>query len=321
MRKGFLFFCFLAVSLFGKESQDCTIVFVHIGPSLPQYLEIALKQARLFNDSEIILIANQAPMQEWESKLQNLQITGISCESLVQSDRHITFSRSSKLNREFRGGFWFLATERFFYLDDLMQQYNLSNIVHLESDVMLYASLEEISPILLKNYNGLGLTFDIDNRCIPGFVFIRNGKIMASLTEYMMNLGSTNDMEAFVGFRNKIGSELVKSLPIVSHEYVRKYNLASYRPHDYTNLVDEFDSLFDAACFGQYLGGVDPRNKPGSTSYVNPHSLVNSALFRYSWERDDRGRLVPFCTCQGKKLRLNNLHIHCKRLEEFYSDR
>jgi hypothetical protein len=134
----------------------------------------------------------------------------------------------------------------------------------------------------------------------------------------MMNLNGKDDMFAIGEFRDKMGCEMVKTLPIVQTEYMQIHPIKSSRPNDYSNLVDEFHSLFDAAYFGQYLGGQDPRNGPGGP-YVNPHCVINSSFLEYTWEKDEKDRLVPFANFQGKKLRINNLHIHCKRLWDFYS--
>lgn len=84
------------------------------------------------------------------------------------------------------------------------------------------------------------------------------------------------------------------------------YTIKSSRLNDYSNLVNEFHSLFNAA----YIGGQNPRNDPGRT-YINPYCVINSSFLKYSWKKD---RLIPFANFQEKKLRINNLHIHCKRL-------
>lgn len=317
-----LFSIFLTVSLSliaNGSNQECNIVFVHLGSSLPEHLSWAIKQARLFNNCRIFLVANQLSLSKSEHILNSLNIEAVACENLHHTSRHCVFLKTSKLDKSFRGGFWFFASERFFYLDDLIQRYKLRNVIHLESDVMLYSSVSEILPILDKYYKGLAVTFDNDNRCIPGFVYIRNPKTIAQLTKCMSCLNKTNDMEAFKVFRNQIGPEIVTTLPIAHEEYILKNVLISDKPEDYCYLVDEFQSLFDPAHFGQFLGGMDPRNGDDSKSYVNPHSVINASSFTYTWEKDSKGRWIPFCEYDGKKLKINNLHIHSKRLSDFYS--
>ncbi len=318
----------LFLSLFGmfaliftplKGEEESTIVFVHIGENIPSYLDCALIQARLFNDCKIVLIANSAPLKQYRKFLEKHGITGVACEDLKKTAHHKRFIKRSPLDKQFRDGFWYFASERFFYLDDMMQQYQMNNVVHLESDVMLYVDLSEISPILEKHYSGLGVTFDTDQRCIPGIVFIRNPQVISQLTECMMHLDGKDDMMAIGEFRRRVGREKVKTLPIVQREYIEDQDVDSSSPEDYANLVEEFQSIFDAAYHGQYLGGEDPRNGPAGPGFVNPHCVIKSSLLEYTWERDAEERLVPFAHFQGKKLRINNLHIHCKRLWDFYS--
>src|SRR3990167_4816138 len=110
-----LIFCFFRSEI---KSSEFTIVFVHIGEALPDYLDWALIQARLFNDCKIVLIANEQPLDRYQSFLKDHNITGVSCESLQKTVHHKEFIKHSPLDRNFRGGFWYLASERFFYLDD-----------------------------------------------------------------------------------------------------------------------------------------------------------------------------------------------------------
>lgn len=321
MRALFLFIVSLGVLVFSplRGASETTIVFVHIGSKIPEYLDWALMQARLFNDCEIVLIANTVPLEQYREFLKKHSITGIACESLQKTSHHKRFIEKSPLDKQFRDGFWYFASERFFYLDDMMQQYQMTNVVHLESDVMLYVDLSEIFPVLERYYSGLGVTFDTDERCIPGIVFIRNPGVSSSLTGVMMKMTGQDDMMAIGKFRKKVGREMVKTLPIVQREYIENQFVNSSRPGDYANLIEEFHSIFDAAYHGQYLGGEDSRNGSAGPGFVNPHCVIKSSLLEYTWERDVEGRLVPFAHFQGKKLRINNLHIHCKRLWDFYS--
>ena len=318
LRICFPLFLFLIVNAHAIDSL-VTIVFVHIGPKIPGYLECAMMQARVFNECRIILIANEKPIKGIRKFCEEYKIDLRSCESLEKSYRHKTFAKKSKLDRNFRGGFWYLASERFFYLDDLIQELRLENVIHLESDVMLYVSLDELAETLLKNYRGIGATFDNDSRCIPGIIFIRNQRISASLTRFMMDIKDKDDMFAIGEFRKKMGDAIVKTFPIVHADYADFRSIDSLKPGDYFNLVDEFQSIFDAAFYGQYLGGEDPRNGSAGPGFINPHCVINSSFLEYSWQRDEKNRLVPFAEFNGKKLRINNLHIHSKRLWDFYS--
>ena len=91
------------------------------------------------------------------------------------------------------------------------------------------------------------------------------------------------------------------------------------RSGPYTNHFYLFNSLFDAAAFGQYLGGEDPRNGHSAPGFINESCIFNPSHFTYTWEEDDQGRLVPYAHYKNEKVRINNLHIHSKNLAPFYS--
>jgi hypothetical protein len=81
----------------------------------------------------------------------------------------------------------------------------------------------------------------------------------------------------------------------------------------------EFGSIFDAAAIGQFLGGIDPRNGVSKPGFINESCLFNPGLMTFVWERDAYGRLVPYAIYGSTKARINNLHIHSKKLEGFFS--
>lgn len=161
---------YMATALGNFSCDGPSIVLVHIGKVLPSYLTTAVKQARLFNDCPIILIANEEAISQSSGSLGSYHVTCVSCESLKKTTEHQTFIQNSKLDKTFRNGFWNNATERFFYLQDLMEQYQLHDVVHLENDVMLYVDILSLIPLFKKTGMHVGLTLDNDERCIPGFV-------------------------------------------------------------------------------------------------------------------------------------------------------
>ena len=110
---------YFILSLFGVLcANDYSLVFVHIGRNLPQHLEIAINQAKLFNpEASIYLVANKSALENFYTE----DIVTVSCESLKISSQHKLFNKTSKHNTSFREGFWRYATERFFYIDELIK--------------------------------------------------------------------------------------------------------------------------------------------------------------------------------------------------------
>lgn len=324
-------FIFLFVSSFAPihGADSYSIVFIHIGKNIPSHVPVALSQARAFNpDCPIILIANQEALDHFFINDPQADITQITCESLVKTNEHNRFRNSSGLDSQWRDGFWLYTSERFLYLQDLMIQYDIKNVFHLEHDVMLYVNLGELLPIFTSQYRGMAVTMDNDQRCIPGFVYISNKMIMTRLASYFADHAgdNQNDMQILARFKIDLGNEAMDNLPIISQEYVNQqpmrspYNHVSKDPQSYCRNIDLFQSIFDAAAIGQYLGGGDPYLGNYPPGFINESCLFNPSLLNYEWMTDANGRNVPFVVYDNKKFRINNLHIHSKNLWKFASN-
>ena len=323
IKRTLFFLLFLCSSIICNT--DYSIVFVHIGSKLPAYLPIALRQAKLFNpETPIILLANQEAINS-SSIGEEYQV--IPVESLTLSDEHRYFKNHNTLNFQFWGGFWKFTTQRFYYLYDYMHQNNSSHVFHLEYDNMLYADLSELLPIFSENYhNSFGATFDNDQRCIAGFIYVPNKTVIKELVTFMNKYlsSSYNDMQMLGLFKNHY-PQLIKNLPIIPAEYANDYPLVSQMGHraakkeDYYHCGNIFKSVFDAAALGQYLGGIDPRNGPSNPGFINESCIFNPSYFKYEWIKDGQGRKVPYMVYKNKKYKIVNLHIHSKKLVDFYS--
>jgi hypothetical protein len=302
--------------------KNFSLVFVHIGKELPGYVETALRQAHLFNpDAEIILIGNQRALENKCFELEWLHC--IACETIQKSKEHQKFIRLSVLDRKLKGGLFYYATERFFYLDDLMQQYRLKNVFHLENDVMLYANLEKLLPIFVKNYKGLALPFENEAKGLASFVFIANQTNLHQFIQFLVAQARSkqNEMYLLGSFKNQNGQDLIEYLPNLMPDYLNDHLFKNVtNPARYCTHLDQFESIFDGAAYGQYLGGQDPFHRNCAPGFINPECVYNASYMRFEWKTDLQERKVPYVIYNNKSFRLNNLHIHSKNLKAFFSD-
>lgn len=306
-------------------SHNYSIVFVHIGKTLPRYLEIAIDQARLFNkDADVYLIANKCALKEFNK--ENIHV--VFCSSLKKTLSHKKFEQTSSHNTSFREGFWRYATERFFYIDELMQKYNLSDIVYIESDNMVYVDFSTLIPIFQKHYPGIAAVFANNYRCIPSVVYFSSIKAIRGLTKFLSKLAhmGCNDMYAIALYRIQHSSKEIDFLPSVIDEYSEDFDLISPLGHicknkkKYSNHLSEFDSIFDTQAIGQYLGGQDLRNKGKSfPGQINNATNYNPSAFAYEWIEDEEKRAIPYIIYKDQKYRINNIHVHSKELKKFCS--
>lgn len=319
---------FLAVLLFCAPvfAEHYSIVFIHIGKEIPSYAEIALSQAKKFNpNASVILLANEEAAESFSQKFPELEVEYIACESLIKTQSHQNFLERTTLDRESGEGFWLYTSERFLYLDDLMTQYKMQDVFHLEYDNMLYVNLEELLPIFQHYYPGIAATFDNDDRCIPGFIYIANEQAMHSLAKsFALHASkSLNDMQLIALYKNENGNDKISHLPIITKEYANVYPLVSssghtaQNPSQYTQNIEVFHSIFDAAALGQFLGGISPRNGVAKPGFINESCLFNPSLLNIVWIPDARLGNIPYIIYPHATYRINSLHIHSKNLGDF----
>jgi hypothetical protein len=303
------------------------IIFVHLGDTIPVYAYTAFEQARLFNDNACLhLIANKRAIESSLYDFASKAIKTIACESLSPSSAHKKFRKNTRLDTRFRDKFWYKTSERFFYIDEYVSLHNLTYVVHLENDVMLYADLTQMYDAFAR-YEGIGAIFDCDSRCIPSLIYIADKKAIAHLVSFMAKHASKgyNDMRIIVEYRKSHSKQYIDNLPLIMPEYLINHRLinidqqtACY-PLEYCNNSEIFNSIFDGAALGQYLGGIDQKNGLSGPGFINETALFNPSYLTIEWRKDAYNRNVPFAHCNGVSYRINNLHIHSKRLDNFCS--
>ncbi|CAK0757883.1 conserved hypothetical protein [Gammaproteobacteria bacterium] len=312
------------------EKLPHSIVFVQLGEVLPNYTADALFQARLFNSCPIYLIAEQAALAA-VSFDSALAVTIVTVESLPTSASHAAFRKSTKVDRQFRSGFWTYVIERFFYLETLALRFGLENIIHLETDNLLYADLTVIVPLLARCYQGIAVPFVKDDRAIAGIVYFKDHNALARLTLFFANIFlnnpgvQINDMDLLGVLRQSFGPAVIDSLPVVpSDDPGPMQSLVGTQAADptlYTRHFDSFRAIFDPGPLGQFIDGIDPRNAPGRKiiGFINETAVYWPSRYRYLLAFDEQGRRIPYLCTANHRWPIINLHFHSKNLSAFLS--
>ncbi|MBP2316576.1 hypothetical protein [Azospirillum soli] len=306
------------------------IVFVHLGDALPPYLDDALAQARLFNEGEILLIGNAAAMAATPPD-PALGIRLLPVEELPVSPKLETFRQTATTDRAFRFGFWTYVIERFFHVEAAMAALGLTNVLHLETDNLLYADTEQLCPELERLYPGLAVPFDNDRRGIAGLMYARDAAAMGSFTHFIAEFFARNpgvrinDMILLGLFRERLGPAFMDALPVIPTGGPPPVgSLAGHTPADpafYSRNFDAIQAVFDTGALGQYLGGVDPRNVRGrrTVGFLNESAVYQPSNYRFRLIPDAEGRRIPHLGGTGPEggerfWPIVNLHIHSKDL-------
>ncbi len=315
-------------------------VIVHMGEKYLSYITDSIEQFFLFNKTSklyCLVDHNFQELQDLRKTYNNLEI--VLSSSLKKSFSHWFFL---KFNRNayntWRSGFWRYVIERFFLLEDFLRETGETNILHFECDNLIYQDISQYSEYFYS-LKKIGLIIDSNTRCIPSIMFIPNAQSIAAfcrfynlqftLRPYISSVNS-NDMIAFAKFRNRYPFKCI-TLPIVLPQYASENTLTSEKiPVTEPNLFyEEFKNtqcVFDAAAYGQYIGGRDARNLETpdtiNASYINEHSVCNPLIAPVTWEKDKLKLLKPFVEYpKGTLYPLFNLHIHSKELYKYRSDK
>lgn len=311
------------------------IVFVHLGDALPAYLDDALAQARLFNACDIVLVANAAAVLASPPD-PILGIRVLRVEDMPVSPDLARFRAVATTDRSFRFGFWTYVIERFFLIETAMESLGLTNVIHLESDNLLYADVGPLCERLEQLYSGLAVPFDNDQRGIAGLLYARDAAALRRFTHFIAeffvrNPGTRiNDMALLGLFRQRFGMECVDALPVVPTDGPpvagSLTGLIPAEPGLYTRHFAALGAVFDTGALGQHLGGVDPRNVQGrrTVGFLNESAVYQPSDYRFRLIPDDQGRRVPHLRARGLGEEapfwpIINLHVHSKDLASFRS--
>lgn len=305
-----------------------SIILVHIGDLFPTYINACIKQLRIFNKDMPIytLLEKKHHNKITENNVNLVNLDELNDDAQTKAYLEKNEKKHSKL-MDFRSGFWIYTTLRFFYMRTFMEKNKLENVFHFENDMMVYMDLNNELSKFSDNYEELAITMHHDTSCVPAFMFIKNQKAINNLVNFMMCNEFNNDMDLLAKFKSH--NQKTKTLPVVYPEYAKHNDLISIIKVKSTNVqnyiygYDIFSSIFDGAYIGQYVGGIDPRNIGSDKStigFINQEVPIQCNKFeKIDWIIDDYGRKVPVVLVKGKYIKINNLHIHSKKLDLYLS--
>jgi hypothetical protein len=310
--------------------QQISFVLVHLGDGIvPEHIYYCINQIRAFNKKErLILIVDAGNEKYLKTILRMERCEIVSIDNLHRTEHHDHFRSQNRLFEEGMNGFWQYSTERLFVVEEVMSRFSLQNVVHLENDVMIYASADSFGKTLISSYSGLGLTQDCDKRAIGGFVFIKNVAALRELTEMIAySREKKNDMEFLCDYINRKRESQIVNLPVMYPSYLSRHQLKNLkgagpaRADFYWQEYESFGCIFDAASVGQFVGGIDKRHQKSDTAgFINETAYFTPRDMRVAWERIE-GKLVPYILDGTVKIPLANLHIHSKELAKYSSRR
>lgn len=278
-------------------------VYVHLGSDIPIHLKYGLvRHKSLFPDQRVILIADEFVKVE---KFVDIEIFSIDSANL---QKNLFDSMSKHLDFNFRGGFWKYTLQRFFAISKFHETCPQSNLVHIESDVLVMPEFPWKQFSSLKTLAWLKVNDNID---VAAIVFLPNSgdsKLLSSeIMRFALENPLINDMEALHQFAKENPLSQVY-LPSVTPDTLRRPETLKTRE---LNMLEHFEGVFDPLILGLWNFGQDPKNTFGIrrryVDDVSHHLHPEKAHLKYS-----NGILLD-----QHDVRVYSLHLHSKYLPLF----
>ena len=262
-----------------------------------------IKQLKLQGNNDIVLLMEKKNFQ-YINKDLDIDLIDI---NEYKSEYIQEFKKKLNLDTTFRDGFWYNCSLRFVYIYEYMRQNNITDIIHIENDNMIYENLDNLKDKFDKNKMYFAFdTFYPYHRAIPSIIYIPNHEIFKIILDnYDMN---HNDMENLGKY---INSSITEPFPIIFIENEK---------HFFNKNFIQFNCIFDANAIGQYLYGVDKRNDPNDTTgFINEACVIKFNNYNFYWKKDNN-LWNPYIEKNNNFYKILNIHVHSKFLNKFLSD-
>jgi len=289
----------------------------HSGKELPVFLEDCFKQFRRFNPTMNIYF------------LTDHQYLGDPVFSRYEVDvrnKDDYYSNDIKhfevLYGRGQNDFWTITTTRLFYISNFLNKEGLLDMIHLENDVLIYEDLSKYEHTFQRLYKDLAITVGGPDKCMTGFLFIKHPQALSHMVNFFMTLLKTSRLK---DIRQRYNTDMVNEMTLMraySKDWPDKMKFLPILPFgEFSVNYDQFNSIFDPASWGQFVGGTTdgiPGAKPDD-HYIG-QLLTEHPEYDVIWKQGiPYFRYVDKYWTNGTDIRINNLHIHSKNLNKYMS--
>ena len=287
------------------------IVFAHFYSPIPKHLELNIRRiAKQFPHHQIFLITDRLDFRPAGSNIS------IHIYHPSPAWREIELILSHP--KFFRSNFWFTSLARFIAISEFTDSHP-GSLIHIESDVILADDF----PFTKIEQSGRDFAFPLvsDELAIASTLYFRSSeaaKRLAGLTLADCRANpATTDMHVLRKLYD-IEPDNVQILPSSPVDRESLFSPSIEMRQQFLEAVEFFEGFFDGFDLGQYLLGIDPRNKRGRSIVrsVNESHYINCRKLQFSISRE---RDFPniYDSNIMKSLPLYSVHVHSKNLNLF----
>lgn len=292
------------------------IVLIHIGDKLPSYFWDCCEQVRRWYGGDIHVVIPRGEMQK--NAIKRIGVHPVACENLMIHGLYKKFEKVCYLN-----GFWNVTLGRLFLLQILMMNYKLTDVVHIENDVLIYRDPEAHLFLFRKLGASSALMAPVGpNHASAAYMYVKDWQILNRLNRLFIEYFESGKES----IREKFGKTDVNEMELMCYFQKHHLNVIHYLPITPTGQWSfdyaKFKSLFDGASAGQFIGGTQT-DGPG---WAGDHHYLGAELlkgkYQFVWADCNKGKVPYMCVSKNGQATLplyimNNLHIHSKKLIDF----
>jgi hypothetical protein len=305
------------------------LVLTHVNSELQPYIQYQFKQIRVFNpDIKVSIVGHEQYLsKQTMGWLSEYNINFVPYEQFADDEDVKEFLACSwyhnwdKPNTRYPSPPIFVqgTSERLYALNAYCKKEKLTEIFHVENDVLIYEDLTKLLPIIKSCYTKMVITPMADKDHTFAFVYIPSYTDLDTFCKFntaQMKRGNEVLLKEF-------NFDMINEMAIVKI-YKDLYNGVDFFPTlpygQYSENLDKFNSLFDPASWGQYIGGTN--NYGNNLQYAGSHHIIGREILAGSCTasmQSVNGLNIPHVHSAQANTKLNNLHIHSKHLELFLS--
>jgi len=279
-------------------------VLFHKG-KLPHYINECIQQIHFTQTNYKLYLLTDEANVDFENTII-IDIKNIICNDLNNINFYV--NNNDPL--------WRTSFERFFYIREIIQNYNLKDVVHFDNDVLIYKNINSIIDPLSSNIQHIGLPTHKPNEFVCGFMYIKNFDSINRLCNCLLTLAQKGEIELekifnswphemrLLGEIYNIYPDLITPLPILPSK-------------NWNNLYEILQGVFDPSSYGQYFGKTQQKEKntvyPGDENRFIDQHIVNKCITPIF------NKNCPYIIYKEKNIPIFNLHIHSKFLIDFCS--
>lgn len=283
------------------------IILYHRKTKIPNHLNDCIAKIRQYSKIPIFVITDQ--------DFFNDQVT------IVNSNRYDNlkwlddFYTGVHYRNDNEYHMWRESSYRFFYIKNIIEEYNLSNILTFDNDVLLYENPEKILEQITQKYKNIAITPQCHNEVVMGMCYLKDSNSIKVITDFFIEeykLDRHHLKQKYKDYPTEMrilaNIKQIEYLPILPN---------SITENRYSNNYSFFNSVFDPAGYGQYIGGLSPMNvtiaNPGwYHDYQEIGKQIKLNRIKIIFENNS-----PYLLCGNDRIRINNLHIHSKETYKY----